>query len=216
MGRYELVRPPLRQRLAQKLIGNTRFGKILHLDLGKKFRNFVMTLLAFAFAGSYVLVTVVDPYGGSGSSAYAYFETSDEEAQFFQYTTSQTISYARGGWEIVTGDEAVHIANAETPPIGTIQQFAYDLVASYGWGRDQYSCLVALWNRESRWRVNAYNSSSGAYGIPQALPGAKMASMGSDWQTNPETQIRWGVNYIKNRYQSPCGAFAHSNKFNWY
>jgi hypothetical protein len=64
--------------------------------------------------------------------------------------------------------------------------------------------------------VNAYNSSSGAYGIPQALPGAKMASMGADWKTNPETQIRWGVNYIKNRYQSPCGAFAHSNKFNWY
>jgi hypothetical protein len=216
MGRYELVQPPLRQRIVQKVLGNGPFAKVLKWNIGTRLRNFFMALIAFAFAGSYVLVTVVDPYGGSGSSAYAYYAESDEEAQFFQYTSTQTVSYARGGWEIVTGDEAIHIANAETPPIGTVQQFAYDLVTKSGWGRDQYSCLVALWNRESHWRVNAYNSSSGAYGIPQALPGAKMASMGSDWQTNPETQIRWGLNYIENRYHSPCGAFAHSNKFNWY
>jgi hypothetical protein len=212
MGRYEEVRTPLRQRIAQKLFGN----RVHSLNLGSKFKNLTMALVAFAFAGSYVLVTVVDPYGGSGSSAYAYFGLSDEEAQFFQYTSTQTVSYARGGWEIVTGDEAIHIANAETPPVGTVQQIAFDQVEAVGWGRDQYSCLVALWDRESRWKVNAYNSSSGAYGIPQALPGTKMASAGEDWRTNPETQIRWGIGYIKNRYHSPCGAFAHSNKFNWY
>jgi len=216
MGRYELVRPPLRTRIAQKLLGKTPFARVLNWNIGTKLRNFLMALVAFAFAGGYVMVTVVDPYGGMGSSAFAYYPETDEEAQFFQYTSTQTVSYARGGWEIVTGDEAIHIANAETPPVGTVQQIAYDLVIKADWGRDQYSCLVALWDRESRWRVNAYNSSSGAYGIPQALPGVKMASMGSDWQTNPETQIRWGINYIKHRYHSPCGAFAHSNKFNWY
>ncbi len=212
MGRYELVRAPLRQRIAQRLFPNRTPSS----NFGRKVRNLLMALVAFAFAGSYVLVTVVDPYGGSGSSAYAYYGLSDDEAQFYEYTTTQTVSYARGGWEIVTGDEAIHIANAETPPIGTVQQFAYDLINENGWGRDQYSCLVALWDRESHWRVNAYNSSSGAYGIPQALPGTKMASAGDDWRTNPETQIRWGIGYIKHRYHAPCGAFAHSNKFNWY
>jgi len=212
MGRYELVRAPLRQRLAKHIFGKN----VLAWNLGVKLRNFLMAFLAFIFAGSYVLVTVVDPYGGSGSSAYAYYAASDEEAQFFEYASTQTVSYARGGWQIVTGDEAIHIANAETPPVGTIQQFAFDLVSKNGWGRDQYSCLVALWDRESHWRVDAYNSSSGAYGIPQALPGAKMASVASDWQTNPQTQIIWGLNYIEQRYHSPCGAYAHSNKFNWY
>lgn len=212
MGRYELVRAPLRQRVLENLFGN----KSATWNLAGKLRNFLMALIAFTFAGSYVLVTVVDPYGGSGSSAYAYYATSDEEAQFYQYTSTQTVSYARGGWEIVTGDEAIHIANAETPPVGTIQQFAFTLIEKNGWGRDQYSCLVALWDRESHWRVNAYNSSSGAYGIPQALPGAKMATVASDWQTNPQTQILWGIDYIQQRYHSPCGAYAHSNKFNWY
>ena len=83
-------------------------------------------------------------------------------------------------------------------------------------GTDQYSCLVKLWERESNWRVSARNSSSGAYGIPQSLPGTKMATEGADWMTNPETQIRWGVKYIKGRYGSPCGALAHSDKKGWY
>jgi len=216
MGRYESVRAPLRRRIAERIFGKAFLDRASKTNFSAKFKSFWMALVAFAFAGSYVLVTVVDPYGGSGSSAYAYYAQSEEEAQFFQYNSTQTVSYARGGWEIVTGNEAIHIANAETPPVGTIQQFAYDLVSKAGWGRDQYSCLVALWDRESRWKVDAYNASSGAYGIPQALPGAKMATMGSDWQTNPETQIRWGLDYIQTRYHSPCGAFAHSNKFNWY
>ena len=76
-----------------------------------------------------------------------------------------------------------------------------------GWG-DQFSCLITMWNHESGWRVNAANPSSGAYGIPQALPGSKMASAGADWQTNPATQITWGLNYIADRYGDPCGAWS--------
>lgn len=90
------------------------------------------------------------------------------------------------------------------------------MVADRGWGADQFGCLLTLWNRESHWNPYAQNSSSGAYGIPQALPGSKMASAGSDWQTNPETQIRWGLGYIANRYGSPCGALGHSNSVGWY
>ena len=96
------------------------------------------------------------------------------------------------------------------------QGIARSMMASnYGWGDDQFSCLVSLWNRESGWRVNAANS-SGAYGIPQALPGSKMASAGADWETNPATQIAWGLGYISGRYSNPCGAWAHSESSGWY
>ncbi|MFT4215371.1 MAG: transglycosylase SLT domain-containing protein [Microbacterium sp.] len=85
----------------------------------------------------------------------------------------------------------------------------------YGWGDDEFACLVALWKKESGWRVNAA-SSSGAYGIPQALPGSKMASAGDDWETNPATQIKWGLKYINGRYGSPCEAWEHSESSGWY
>jgi len=99
---------------------------------------------------------------------------------------------------------------------GSAQDIAHGMLAEFGFGDDQFGCLVDLWNHESHWRVNAQNPSSGAYGIPQALPGSKMSAFGDDWQTNPATQIRWGLNYIKNRYGSPCAAFAHSQATGWY
>ena len=101
------------------------------------------------------------------------------------------------------------------PSAGTAQAIAYDMVKARGWGDGEFSCLVALWNRESGWRVNAANA-SGAYGIPQALPGSKMASAGADWATNPATQITWGLGYITSRYGTPCGAWGHSQSSGWY
>jgi hypothetical protein len=101
------------------------------------------------------------------------------------------------------------------PDPGSAKGIARSILASQGMGDDQYACLDYLWTKESGWRVNAYNP-SGAYGIPQALPGSKMASAGADWQTNPATQITWGLQYIDARYGSPCGAKAHSVLKNWY
>jgi uncharacterized protein YabE (DUF348 family) len=98
---------------------------------------------------------------------------------------------------------------------GSAQQIAAGMIASRGWGSDQFSCLVSLWNKESGWRTDAANP-SGAYGIPQALPGDKMATVGSDWQTNAATQITWGLNYISGVYGTPCAAWAHSQATNWY
>jgi len=86
----------------------------------------------------------------------------------------------------------------------------------YGWGESQYQDLVALWNRESGWNYQATNASSGAYGIPQSLPGSKMSSAGKDWKTNAATQIKWGLRYIKDTYGSPAGALAHENSAGWY
>ena len=103
-----------------------------------------------------------------------------------------------------------------TPDPGSAQAIAYEMVLARGWSDSEFGCLVALWNRESGWRVNAFNASSGAYGIPQALPGNKMATAGADWETNAATQISWGLGYIGGRYGSPCGAWAHSEARGWY
>ncbi len=104
------------------------------------------------------------------------------------------------------------------PPVepGTSRAVGLELTLARGWDQSQFACLDALWTRESGWRVNAQNTSSGAYGIPQALPGTKMASIGADWQTNPATQITWGLNYISGRYGTPCGAWASFQIKNWY
>lgn len=98
------------------------------------------------------------------------------------------------------------------------QAYARSALGSYGWGDDQFSCLVSLWTQESGWRANALNASSGAYGIPQSLPAEKMAVAGADWRTNANTQINWGLAYIKSAYGSPCGAWNHEMSVNphWY
>ncbi|CAN5280690.1 hypothetical protein BH09ACT1_BH09ACT1_28520 [soil metagenome] len=102
-----------------------------------------------------------------------------------------------------------------TPDPGSAQAIGKELVTARGWGDDQFACLVSLFNRESHWNVYAANP-SGAYGIPQALPGSKMASAGADWQTSARTQITWGLNYIAGRYLTPCGAWGHSQSVGWY
>jgi resuscitation-promoting factor RpfB len=98
---------------------------------------------------------------------------------------------------------------------GSAQAIGKQLAAQRGWGADQFSCLYQLWNNESGWRVDATNA-SGAYGIPQALPGDKMAAYGSDWQTNPSTQIKWGLGYIAGRYGTPCDAWSFWQSNGWY
>lgn len=121
-------------------------------------------------------------------------------------TPTVTATTSSGGWR----------PPFAAPNPGTAQAIAYDMVKARGWGDDQFACLVALWKKESGWRVNAYNAGSGAYGIPQALPGSKMATAGADWETNPATQITWGLGYIGGRYGTPCGAWGHSQRTGWY
>jgi hypothetical protein len=110
--------------------------------------------------------------------------------------------------------DAARQAAANTP--AAAKATAQSLMASqYGWGSDQFACLANLWNKESGWNYRAYNA-SGATGIPQALPGSKMAIVASDWSTNATTQIIWGLGYIKGSYGTPCAAWAHSEANNWY
>jgi hypothetical protein len=86
----------------------------------------------------------------------------------------------------------------------------------YGWGDYQYECLNSLWTKESHWNYKSSNKSSGAHGIPQALPATKMDSVGTDWRTNPVTQISWGLLYIDSRYDTPCKAWSKFKRSNWY
>ena len=90
------------------------------------------------------------------------------------------------------------------------------LMLQAGFGISQFPCLDKLWKKESGWDEGAQNPSSGAYGIPQALPGSKMGSVASDWRTNAATQIKWGLGYIEGRYGNPCGAWGHSQDVGWY
>lgn len=99
---------------------------------------------------------------------------------------------------------------------GTPRAYGLEQVLKQGWGLDQWACLDRLWFLESNWNYKSGNKSSGAYGIPQALPATKMATEGEDWKTNPMTQIRWGIRYIDRRYGSPCKALDFWSSNNWY
>jgi hypothetical protein len=116
---------------------------------------------------------------------------------------------------------AAEPAPAPAPPVAVddpaaAQAYAASQLAGYGWAGDQMQCLNTLWTKESEWKTTATNASSGAYGVVQSLPAEKMASAGGDYLTNFRTQINWGLNYVKERYGSPCGALNFHLANNWY
>lgn len=121
-----------------------------------------------------------------------------------QVKAKQTTSRGNVGRTYISGSVAEY------------QAYARARCSAYGWSTTDFNCLVALWNRESGWNPNAYNSRSGAYGIPQALPASKMATAGTDYRTNYKTQINWGLGYIKSGYGSPSAAWNHSQSKGWY
>lgn len=133
------------------------------------------------------------------------------------------------GWSRISLDDKDYYIPADTTsteipdslPIadgikGEYQKYALSLFPDFGWDETQLAPLINLWNRESKWNPRSHNKRSGAHGIPQALPGSKMASEGSDYYTNPEPQIRWGLKYIARRYGSPAAAWRHSQSRGWY
>ncbi|MFI6770648.1 transglycosylase SLT domain-containing protein [Streptomyces sp. NPDC050355] len=108
-------------------------------------------------------------------------------------------------------DDLGDLVGKSSYSIADTQAIARQMVAG-----DQFQCFSNIVDHESGWNYQATNASSGAYGLVQALPGSKMASAGSDWQTNPATQIKWGLNYMNDRYGSPCGAWSFWQANNWY
>lgn len=108
------------------------------------------------------------------------------------------------------------VTRTEDAADGDPKAIASALLGEYGWSGSQFDCLDKLWTRESNWNPRADNPSSSAYGIPQALPGSKMGTVADDWETNPVTQIKWGLGYIQGRYGTPCSAWSHSERVGWY
>jgi hypothetical protein len=180
-------------------------------------RRALLSLLAIAACAGIALVSVTDPYAGAtASSFYRQPAMAPHPAAVQRFSieggtvlvalkrdrfTTQVLG-ASGGADIV-------MPSGPVAPASTAQAYAAGIVAQKGWAGSEFGCLVSLWNRESGWNAHAANP-SGAYGIPQALPGSKMGVGGGDWQNDYRVQIRWGIGYIAGRYGSPCGAWAHS------
>ncbi|MBY0176695.1 phospholipase [Curtobacterium herbarum] len=124
---------------------------------------------------------------------------------------------AKAAAEKAAAEQAAAEAQARAnTPAGAKTAAAALASSQYGWGSDQFQCLDSLWTKESGWNYRAVNPNGGATGIPQALPGSKMASIAADWQTNAATQVAWGLQYIKGSYGTPCSAWSHSQAVNWY
>ena len=175
----------------------------------------MLAFLAFLACICLVLVPMTDP-----TAAMSLAETEDQVAAIDDVAQSliaedgATLTADRAQFG-VTRIQAKAPAKGIPDP-GSAQAIAYEMVLAKGWGDGEWSCLYSLWQRESSWNVNAHNAKSGAHGIPQALPGSKMASVGADWETNPATQITWGLGYITGRYGTPCGAWTASESRGWY
>jgi hypothetical protein len=180
------------------------------LDSKSALRSTLVTALAFAS------VT-----GGTASVASAHVE--DDSLGSWRTGATAAIT-TEGIWTtdasaIVTGTwhPAVKpVKSSPRRPTNRNKRIALGLVVQRAWSIREFRCLDSLWTRESNWNHRAYNRSSGAYGIPQALPAGKMRGAGRDWRYNPATQIRWGLMYIKGRYGKPCGAWSHFRSHNWY
>jgi hypothetical protein len=162
---------------------------------------------------AFVLVTAIPPTPSAEAEARA--PGAPAGSQSIVVAGERDASTGRGDYTVTDPPKSTAPASGIPDP-GTAQAIAYQAVLARGWDSNEFDCLVALWNRESHWNVYADNPTSGAYGIPQALPGDKMATVAADWQTNPETQIIWGLGYIAGRYGTPCGAWAHSELKGWY
>jgi hypothetical protein len=135
-----------------------------------------------------------------------------EAALFSELSSSATVSAS--AMSLVSSASA-SVELARTPK--GAREVAKELMdEKYGWGKKQYACLDDLWIKESNWNYRASNKRTGAHGIPQALPATKMDSAGTDWRTNPVTQISWGLRYIDVRYETPCKAWAKFKRSNWY
>jgi hypothetical protein len=189
----------------------------------------VTTLTALVAIAAGVLVAIVRADSGTDPAAAALAEipTSHTAALLEQErqqmilvdAASKTLSMV-GTPKLATrppssGGSAVALSFPPPDP-GTAEAIAFNMLPSFGFNANtQYPCLNDIWTRESGWRYNAENA-SGAYGIPQALPGSKMASAGSDWETDPTTQIKWGLGYIQGRYGTPCAAWTFWQANGWY
>ncbi|CAN5449394.1 hypothetical protein BH10ACT4_BH10ACT4_06530 [soil metagenome] len=180
----------------------------------------LLPIFSFLAAAGLILALTIAP--DQVQTSFAVTQPAQRAVQTLEIADVTSAAVVRDSYKVTEKkkEPVIVVRSAGAPAVGTpdpgsAQAIGHEMVLARGWGEDQFACLVALFNRESHWNVYAANP-SGAYGIPQALPGSKMASAGADWATNPATQIAWGLGYISGRYGTPCGAWAHSQSTGWY
>jgi hypothetical protein len=162
-------------------------------------------------AAASTLSTAAKPAKVAPADVIASAKASEQAAANAASSSSSDSSSSSSG-----GSGSTDVVQAAAPDPGTAQHIGYEMLPSFGFNQTtEWTCLLDLWNQESGWVYDAENP-SGAYGIPQSLPGDKMASAGADWQTNPSTQIKWGLGYITDVYGTPCGAWDHEVADGWY
>ncbi|MEA5456369.1 hypothetical protein SPF06_16670 [Sinomonas sp. JGH33] len=212
-GRHRAETPPSRL---------TRITAGLGTATGGRYRNAVVAAsvgLAAAVSGGAAAGGDVAAAGSISPVASPQINAAADAKLDFIRPSVGSISKADADQQAQAAAAAAKAELLKTQPVNDpagAQAYASTQLAKFGWGQDQMQALITLWNRESNWTTTATNSSSGAYGIAQALPGGKMSSAGDDWQTNYRTQIDWGLGYIKSRYGSPANALAFHYTHNWY
>jgi hypothetical protein len=189
----------------------------------------VTAITGVTFAG-YLVLRATQPGAGAviaavlpGSHAMAVLEAQrqqmivmDAAAHTMHMVSAPKVAAVPDTSSSSGGGTTAGTVNFPPPNPGTAQSIAYNMMSSFGFDpKTQFGCLDNIWTRESNWMYNAQNA-SGAYGIPQALPGSKMATAGADWQTNPATQIKWGLGYIQSKYGTPCDAWSFWQANGWY
>jgi len=174
--------------------------------------------VAVADAVAAPLAPTADPAAASSSAAVRSAASSAASASAASVASVSSAAAAKAAADRSrqVADRSAAAQRAARDAARDPRSAARTILGDYGFSSGQFSCLDALWTKESGWDPTASNPSSGAFGIPQALPGGKMSSAGADWRTNPVTQIRWGLQYIRDSYGSPCSAWAHSQAMNWY
>lgn len=226
-GPAEGRRPAARRRApARRPAGRAR----RNIRNVRSVRAFLLTTVVAAAVIAAAVEVIVGHFATSGyglAEGISKIQTTESSAQLEHALKQRVLMIEASGKMKVIGSAT--LAKVPPPPggapmvpdpapqPGTVQAIAYDMLPSYGFSpTGEYGCLDAMWTRESNWDYTATNPSSGAYGIPQSLPASKMAQMGSDWATNPRTQIEWGLWYIQTRYGSPCNAWAYWQVHNSY
>jgi hypothetical protein len=214
-GRHRAATPPSRLARITTGLGTATSGRyrnaVVAASLG------LVTAVGGGAAASSGQVTPLTSTMPENASAQIK-ATADAKLQFDRAAVG-SVSKAQADQEAAAAAAAAKAELLKTQPVNDpsgAQAYAASQLAKFGWGQDQMQALITLWNRESDWTTTATNSSSGAYGIAQALPASKMDSAGDDWQTNYRTQIDWGLGYIKDRYGSPSNALAFHYAHNWY
>jgi hypothetical protein len=180
----------------------------------------IAAILGVTLAG-YLVLRATRPGPGAviaavlpGSQAMAVL--AQQRQQMIVMEAASHTTHLVGIPEVAAMPDPAGAVSFPAPDPGTAQSIAWNMMSSFGFDPNtQFGCLDNIWTRESGWRWSAANA-SGAYGIPQALPGSKMATAGADWQTNPATQIKWGLGYIQSMYGTPCGAWSFWQAHGWY